>query len=65
MKKDYIHTTADGNPYLDFLKLTRDQAAALAEVTVADFVDGRSEDARAVNRVKFKLRDKRAAAERN
>ena len=46
---------------LDVSSLTRDQAAALAEVTVEDFVDRCGEDAHAVKRVKFKLHDKRAA----
>lgn len=58
---DYMKCTADGDPYLDFSQLTRDQAAALIEVTVEDFVDGRGEDARSVRKVKFKLADKRAA----
>jgi phage terminase small subunit len=51
----------DGDPYLHFSGLTRDQAAALAEVTVDDFTDGRGEDAREVRRVRFKLADKRAS----
>lgn len=59
--QDYMRAGADGDPYLDFSGLTRDQAAALAEVTVEDFKDGRGEDARDVRRVKFKLHDKRAA----
>lgn len=58
---DYMKAGADGDPYLDFSKLTPDQAAALVEVTVEDFKDGRGEDARDVRRVKFKLADKRAA----
>lgn len=58
---DYMRVGADGDPYLDFSKLTADQAAALVEVTVEDFKDGRGEDARDVRRVKFKLADKRAA----
>lgn len=58
---DYMRATAGGDPYLDFASLSRDQAAALAEVTVEDFCDGRGEDARDVRRVKFKLWDKRAA----
>ncbi len=58
---DYMRASPDGDPFLDFSALTRDQAAALTEVTVDDFVDGRGEDARAVRRVKFKLADKRAA----
>lgn len=58
---DYMRVGANGDPYLDFSKLTREQTAALAEVTVEDFVDGRGEDAREVKRVKFKLWDKRAA----
>jgi phage terminase small subunit len=54
---DYVSKTSDGDPYLDFSALTRDQSAALSEVTVEDFVDG----GRAARRVKFKLYDKRAA----
>lgn len=59
--QDYMSSGKDGDPYLDFSALTRDQAAALSEVTVEDFKDGRGEDARDVRRVKFKLADKRAA----
>lgn len=59
--QDYMRTTAEGDPCLDISGLTRDQAAALSEVTVEDFKDGRGEDARDVRRVKFKLHDKRAA----
>lgn len=59
--QDFMKAGTNGEPYLDFSGLTRDQAAALAEVTVEDFVDGRGEDARDVKRVKFKLWDKRQA----
>jgi phage terminase small subunit len=58
---DFMQAGSDGDPYVNFSKLTRDQAAALAEVTVDDFVDGRGEDARQVRRIRFKLADKRAA----
>lgn len=58
---DYMRAGHDGDPYLDFSQLTRDQAAALSEVTVEDFKDGRGEDARDVRRVKFKLHDKKGA----
>lgn len=58
---DYMRGGKNGDPFLDFSALNRDQAAALAEVTVEDFIDGRGEDARDVRRVKFKLHDKRAA----
>lgn len=59
--QDYMGSTEDGDPFLDFSMLTRDQAAALQEVTVEDYIEGRGESARAVKRVKFKLGDKRAA----
>lgn len=58
---DYMKVGKDGDPFLDFSELTRDQTAALAEVTVEDFKDGRGEEARDVRRVKFKLHDKRAS----
>jgi phage terminase small subunit len=58
---DYMRAGPDGDPHLDFSQLTRDQAAALSEVTVEDFKEGRGEDARDVRRIKFKLHDKKGA----
>ena len=58
---DYMVAMPGGDPYLDFSALTRDQAAALQEVTVEDYLEGRGGNAREVKRVKFKLADKRAA----
>lgn len=59
--QDYMKVGQNGDPYVDLSKVTRDQAAAISEVTVEDFMDGRGEDAREVRRVRFKLSDKRAA----
>ena len=58
---DYMRVGPSGDPVLDFSNLTREQAAALTEVTVDDYLDGRGENAREVRKVKFKLGDKRAA----
>jgi phage terminase small subunit len=58
---DFMRTGEHGDPHLDFSALTRDQMAALSEVTVDDFTDGRGDDARDVRRVRFKLHDKQAA----
>jgi phage terminase small subunit len=55
---DYMKVGRDGDPVLDFSQLTRDQTAALAEVTVDTYMEGRGKDAREVRRVKFKLVDK-------
>jgi phage terminase small subunit len=59
--QDFMVAQPGGDPYLDFSALTRDQAAALQEVTVEDYTEGRGENARDVKRVKFRLCDKRAA----
>ena len=61
---DYMRAGEGGDPYLDFSALTRDQAAALSEVTVEDFKDGRGEEARDVRRIKFKMHDKLNALEK-
>ncbi len=58
---DYMRAQPGGDPYVDFSMLTRDQAAALREVTVDTYVEGHGENARKVRRIKFKLGDKRAA----
>ena len=62
---DYMRSTPQGDPYLDFSALSRDQTTALSEVTVDDYVDARGEDAREVKRVKFKLHDKLLRARRS
>jgi hypothetical protein len=59
----YMRIGPHGDPVLDWSRLTRDQAAALVEVTVEDFLDGRGEDAREVGRVRFKLASKIDALE--
>lgn len=46
---------------MDFSALNRDQAAAISEVTVDTYMEGRDDDAVEVKRVRFKLGDKRAA----
>lgn len=56
-----IHITDQGEPYIDLSKATEDDMAALAEVSIEDFVDGRGDDARDVRRVKVKAPSKLAA----
>ena len=63
--QDYVRIGSDGDPVLDFENLTRDQAAALQEVTVETYTEGRGKNAREVKKVRFKLADKRAALGRH
>lgn len=55
---DYFRLTSQGEPYVDLSEITPEQAAALAELQVEDYVEGRGEDARQVRRVRVKLADK-------
>lgn len=57
---DYI-TVQNGDAYVDFSTLTRDQAAAIGEVTSEIYTEGKGDDAKDVKRTKFKLTDKKAA----
>jgi phage terminase small subunit len=59
--KHYLRVLPGGEPAVDLSGLDDEQFAALAEVTVEDYVDGRGEDARDVRKVRFKLHNKQAA----
>lgn len=72
--QDYMKVDSQGYPHLDFSALTREQAAALIEVTVDEYSEPGMEEIeddegetkavstqRQVKKVKFKLADKRAA----
>lgn len=57
---DYMRVTEDGSACVDLSTMTRDQAAAIGELTSEVYMDGVGEDAKTVKRTKFKLVDKRA-----
>lgn len=60
---DYMTVQADGYAYVDMSNMTRDQAAALAEISVDEYTDGSGEDARPIKRVKIKTHNKITALE--
>ena len=58
---DYVRISDDGEPFIDLSDLTREQAAAISETMVEDYVEGRGEDARQVRKVRLKFHDKKGA----
>jgi phage terminase small subunit len=61
--QDYLTIDTKGDPHVDLGALTRAQAAAIQEIVVEEFMEGRGKDARPVRRTKFKLHDKKGALE--
>ena len=61
---DYYTIGHNGEPILDLSKCTPEEKAAMSEITVEDFTEGRGENSRDVRRIKFKLYNKLDAIEK-
>ena len=60
---DYMTSDGEGNFFVDMSGLTEEQTAALAEVTVDEYTEGRGDAGREVKKIRFKLHDKKSALE--
>lgn len=58
---DYTAITEEGDIVNDFTGVDRDQMAAVSEIQVEEYTEGRGDGARNIKRTKFKLSDKRGA----
>jgi|SRR5208282_3260351 len=58
---DFIEMRSDGSVHIDLSRATRDRAAALHEVTVDEYTEGRGEVGRKVRRIRIRLHDKKNA----
>jgi phage terminase small subunit len=55
---DFVTLDEDGQPHFDIAALTRAQGAAIQELIIDEYVDGRGTGARQVKRVRVKLANK-------
>lgn len=59
--KDFLKVDDDGTPYIDVSSMNERQWAAVADVQVDEYIDGRGDDTHRVQRIKIKSHSKLAA----
>ena len=59
--EDYIQVQEDGTAFVKLNEVSRDQFAAIGEITSEVYTEGKGEDAQDVKRTKLKLLDKKGA----
>ena len=55
---DYVNITEEGDAFVDLSGLTQEQASAIQEVTVNEYMEGKGKHGRKVKRTRLKLVDK-------
>lgn len=60
---NYVTIQDDGTAIVDFSMVNRDMGAAMKEVTIETYTEGKGDDAKDVKRIKFQLHDKKGALE--
>jgi phage terminase small subunit len=60
---DYVTVQGDGTAFVDLSVVTKEQWAAVQEITIDEYTEGKGEYARDVKKVKIKLADKKGNLE--
>ena len=57
----FVSVTSGGDPFIDLSAVPKDEWAAIKEIVVDEYTEGRGDDARDIKRTRITLHDKRGA----